>query len=69
MMHIVLNEMPDHPLARIALIFPILVDIVHNFDFLNNPSHRAHLDRLFEEERALLQSGRIASNFAFIVYR
>ncbi len=30
MMQIVLNEMPDHPLACIGLIFSILIGIVNN---------------------------------------
>ena len=52
-----------------TLLQPLLVDIIHNFDFENNLAHRLELDRLFAEERALLQSGRIESNFAFLAYR
>ena len=36
MMQIVLNEMPDHPLACIGLIFSILIGIVNKFCQIGN---------------------------------
>ena len=43
MMQIVLNEMPDHPLACRGLIFSILIGIVNHFCQIGN----GPLDKLF----------------------
>lgn len=52
-----------------TILQPLLVDIVHNFEFERDASHRSELDRLFAAERELLRSGRITSNFSFLAYR
>lgn len=47
----------------------LLADIAFNFDAEHRPEDAAQLDRLFAEERRLLRSGVLKSNFAVIVAR
>ncbi len=47
----------------------LLADIAANFDPEHRPEDAAELDRLFGEERRLLRSGALASNFAVLVVR
>jgi SAM-dependent methyltransferase len=49
-----------------AILYWLLQDVVHNFD-LQNPAHRALLERLYTAERSLLASGELKTAFAFVV--
>ncbi len=46
----------------------VLEGILQNFRE-DDPEHRAHLEQLYAAERELLESGRFASDFAFVIAR
>ena len=52
-----------------TLLHVLLADTAHNFEPATRPEDARTLDRLFEEERQLLQDGVLESNFAVILVR